>query len=227
MIVGISGGDFPTRGFLDAYDPQTGSGVWRFYTVPGPGEPGSETWPGAEAMARGGGGDVGDRQLRPELNLLYWGTGNPNPLYYGDDRKGSNLYTASIIAIDADTGKLKWYHQFTPARHPRLGLEPRAGAGRAADRRPAAQGRDGGQSERVLLRVRSRHRQAARRQAVQRHHLGARARRQRPSDRPQRRQQGLPARSVGQHQLHAAVLRSRRAGCSSSPCARRAPTTCR
>jgi alcohol dehydrogenase (cytochrome c) len=114
VIVGVSGGDFPTRGFLDAYDPQTGARVWRFYTVPAPGEPGSETWPGSESMARGGGATWVTGSYDPELNLLYWGTGNPNPLYYGDDRKGSNLYTASIIAIDAATGTLKWYHQFTP-----------------------------------------------------------------------------------------------------------------
>ena len=114
VIVGISGGDFPTRGFLDAYDPQTGERVWRFWTVPGPGEPGSETWPTAEAAARGGGATWVTGSYDPELNLLYWGTGNPNPLYYGEDRKGSNLYTASIIAIDAATGTLKWYHQFTP-----------------------------------------------------------------------------------------------------------------
>jgi len=114
VIVGISGGDFPTRGFLDAYDPETGKRIWRFYTVPGPGEAGSDTWPGADVMARGGGATWVTGAYDPELNLIYWGTGNPNPLYYGDDRKGTNLYTASIIAIDADTGTLKWYHQFTP-----------------------------------------------------------------------------------------------------------------
>jgi alcohol dehydrogenase (cytochrome c) len=114
VIVGISGGDFPTRGFLDAYDPRTGARLWRFYTVPAPGEPGSETWPTSEAMARGGGATWVTGSYDPELNLLYWGTGNPSPLYYGENRKGSNLYTASIIAVDADTGKLKWYHQFTP-----------------------------------------------------------------------------------------------------------------
>jgi alcohol dehydrogenase (cytochrome c) len=114
VIVGISGGDFPTRGFLDAYDPETGARVWRFYTVPLPGEPGSETWPTAESAARGGGATWVTGSYDPDLNLLYWGTGNPSPLYYGNDRRGSNLYTASIIAIDASTGTLKWYHQFTP-----------------------------------------------------------------------------------------------------------------
>jgi alcohol dehydrogenase (cytochrome c) len=114
VIMGISGGDFPTRGFLDAYDAQSGKRVWRFYTVPGAGDAGSETWPNPDVMARGGGATWVTGVYDPELNLLYWGTGNPNPLYYGEDRKGSNLYTASIIALDADTGALKWYHQFTP-----------------------------------------------------------------------------------------------------------------
>jgi alcohol dehydrogenase (cytochrome c) len=114
VIVGISGGDFPTRGFIDAYDPRTGARIWRFYTVPGPGEPGSETWPAADVMARGGGATWVTGSYDPELNTIYWGTGNPNPLYYGDDRKGTNLYTASIVALDADTGTLKWTFQFSP-----------------------------------------------------------------------------------------------------------------
>jgi alcohol dehydrogenase (cytochrome c) len=114
VVVGISGGDFPTRGFIDAYDPMTGARRWRFYTVPGPGEPGSETWPASEAMARGGGATWVTGSYDPELNTLYWGTGNPNPLYYGEDRKGTNLYTASIVALDAGTGQLKWTFQFSP-----------------------------------------------------------------------------------------------------------------
>jgi alcohol dehydrogenase (cytochrome c) len=115
VIVGISGGDYPTRGFLDAYDPTNGKRIWRFYTVPGAGEPGSETWPASpELLARGGGATWVTGSYDPELNTLYWGTGNPNPDYYGEDRKGENLYTCSLIAIDADTGKLKWHYQFTP-----------------------------------------------------------------------------------------------------------------
>jgi alcohol dehydrogenase (cytochrome c) len=115
LIVGSSGGDYPTRGFLDAYDPATGKRIWRFNTVPGPGEPGSETWPASpEPIARGGGTTWVVGSYDPELNTLYWGTGNPNPDYYGDDRKGDNLYTCSLIAIDPDTGQLKWYYQFTP-----------------------------------------------------------------------------------------------------------------
>jgi alcohol dehydrogenase (cytochrome c) len=115
VIVGISGGEYPTRGFLDAYDPQTGARIWRFYTVPAPGEPGSDTWPSSpEVLARGGGGTWMTGSYDPELNVLYWGTGNPNPDYWGAGRKGDNLYTNSLIAIDAGTGTLKWHYQFTP-----------------------------------------------------------------------------------------------------------------
>jgi alcohol dehydrogenase (cytochrome c) len=115
VIVGISGGEYPTRGFLDAYDPKTGARVWRFYTVPGPGEPGSETWPpSAEVLARGGGGTWMTGSYDPDLNLLYWGTGNPNPDYWGSGRTGDNLFTNSLIAIDAGTGTPKWHYQFTP-----------------------------------------------------------------------------------------------------------------
>ena len=115
VIVGISGGEYPTRGFIDAYDPTTGDRIWRFYTVPSPGEFGSETWPDdPEVMARGGGGTWMTGSFDPELNLIYWGTGNPNPDYYGEKREGDNLFTNSILAIEADTGTLRWHYQFTP-----------------------------------------------------------------------------------------------------------------
>jgi alcohol dehydrogenase (cytochrome c) len=114
VIMGNSGGDMGTRGFLDAYDAKTGERVWRFYTVPLAGEPGSETWREAEKRPPRGGATWVTGSYDPELNLLYWGTGNPNPNYYGEDRLGDNLYTASIIALDADTGKLRWHYQFTP-----------------------------------------------------------------------------------------------------------------
>jgi alcohol dehydrogenase (cytochrome c) len=115
VIVGISGGEYPTRGFLDAYDPQTGARVWRLYTVPAPGEPGSETWPAApDVLARGGGGTWMTGTYDPELNLLYWGTGNPNPDYWGASRLGDNLFTGSLLAIDPDAGKVRWHYQFTP-----------------------------------------------------------------------------------------------------------------
>ncbi|HWN39786.1 MAG TPA: PQQ-dependent dehydrogenase, methanol/ethanol family [Gammaproteobacteria bacterium] len=114
VIVGISGGEYPTRGFVDAYDPATGKRVWRLYTVPAPGEPGSETWPNDVTAGRGGGGTWMTGSYDPSLGLLYWGTGNPNPTFNGADRGGDNLYTASLIAIEAATGKLRWHYQFTP-----------------------------------------------------------------------------------------------------------------
>jgi alcohol dehydrogenase (cytochrome c) len=114
VIVGNAGGDLPTRGFLDAYDPATGKRIWRFYTIPAAGEPGSETWSDAAVLPRGGGATWMTGSYDPEQNLIFWGTGNPQPDYYGLDRQGDNLYTASLIAVDADTGKLKWHFQFTP-----------------------------------------------------------------------------------------------------------------
>jgi alcohol dehydrogenase (cytochrome c) len=114
VIVGSSGGEFPTRGFIAAYKADTGEQVWRFHTIPEPGAPGSETWPSADAMANGGGAAWVTGSYDPESNLVFWGTGNPSPDYYGDDRKGDNLYTCAIVALDADTGELRWHYQFTP-----------------------------------------------------------------------------------------------------------------
>ena len=114
VIVGSSGGENPTRGFIQAFDAKTGKPLWRFYTIPAPGEKGSETWPSNEAAARGGAAAWVTGTYDPELNLIYYGTGNPNPDYYGEERKGDNLYTCSIVALDPDTGQLKWYYQFTP-----------------------------------------------------------------------------------------------------------------
>jgi alcohol dehydrogenase (cytochrome c) len=113
IIVGIGGADEGTRGFIDAFDAETGKQSWRFWTVPGPGEPGNETWAG-NSWQQGGGSTWLTGTYDPELNLLYWGTGNPAPDLLGDVRKGDNLYTASVVAIDADTGKPRWHYQFTP-----------------------------------------------------------------------------------------------------------------
>jgi alcohol dehydrogenase (cytochrome c) len=113
VIVGVAGGEYANRGFIDAYDPADGKRVWRFYTIPAPGEPGSETWKG-DIWARGGGPTWLTGTYDPALNLLYWGTGNPNPDWDGDSRPGDNLYTGSLVALDADTGKLKWHYQYTP-----------------------------------------------------------------------------------------------------------------
>ena len=113
VIAGSSGGDEGVRGFLAAYDQATGREVWRFWTVPAPGEPGSETWQGG-GIAHPGAATWLTGTYDPELDTLYWPTGNPTPDLYGDDRLGDNLYSDSILALDAKTGKLKWYFQFTP-----------------------------------------------------------------------------------------------------------------
>jgi alcohol dehydrogenase (cytochrome c) len=113
VIVGIAGGEFANRGFIDAYDPISARRLWRFYTVPAPGEKGSETWP-ADLLARGGGPTWLTGTYDPTLNLLYWGTGNPNPDWDGESRPGDNLYTGSLLALDPDTGTLRWHYQFTP-----------------------------------------------------------------------------------------------------------------
>jgi alcohol dehydrogenase (cytochrome c) len=113
IVVGISGGDHGTRGFLDAYDPITGRRMWRTYTVPAPGEPGSETWKG-DSYKTGGAPTWLTGSYDPALNLLYWGTGNPGPLWNNDGRPGDNLYTCSLLAIDPTNGKIKWHFQFTP-----------------------------------------------------------------------------------------------------------------
>ena len=113
VLIGIAGAEFGIRGFIDAYDADTGKRVWRFWTVAGEGEPGRETWFG-DSWKRGGGSTWITGTYDPELNLVYWGSGNPGPDLNGDVRKGDNLYTGSLVALDADTGKLKWHYQFTP-----------------------------------------------------------------------------------------------------------------
>ena len=113
VLIGIAGAEFGTRGFVDAYDAETGKRAWRFWTVAGEGEPGSQTW-GADSWKRGGGSTWITGTYDAELNLTYWGTGNPGPDLNGDVRPGDNLYTCSLVALDAGTGKLKWHYQFTP-----------------------------------------------------------------------------------------------------------------
>jgi alcohol dehydrogenase (cytochrome c) len=113
VISGVSGGDEGIRGFLDAYRASTGERVWRFWTVPAPGEPGSETWIG-RAIEHGCAATWLTGTYDPESRLLYWPTGNPCPDYNGDERKGDNLYSSSVLALEADTGRLRWHYQFTP-----------------------------------------------------------------------------------------------------------------
>jgi alcohol dehydrogenase (cytochrome c) len=113
VITGIAGGEYGVRGFLDAYDQKTGERRWRFWTIPEPGQPGSETWSG-NAWKTGGGPTWLTGSFDVEQNLIIWGTGNPSPDWNGDVRPGDNLYSDSAIALDADTGKLKWHFQFVP-----------------------------------------------------------------------------------------------------------------
>ena len=113
VIAGVSGGDEGVRGFLDAYKASTGEHAWRFWTIPAPGEPGSETWSG-RALEHGCGSTWLTGTYDPDARLLYWPTGNPCPDYNGDERKGDNLYTADVVALDPTAGKLRWYYQFTP-----------------------------------------------------------------------------------------------------------------
>jgi alcohol dehydrogenase (cytochrome c) len=113
VLVGTSGGDDGVRGFLAAFDSLSGKLAWRLWTIPGPGEFGSSSWPG-DSYLHGGGTAWMPGTYDPELNTLYWGTSNASPDYDGSVRPGDDLYTASLLAIDPDTGKLKWYFQFTP-----------------------------------------------------------------------------------------------------------------
>ena len=113
VLVGTSGGDDGVRGFLAAYNAETGKLAWRLWTIPGPGEFGSSSWPG-DAYLHGGGTTWMPGTYDPELNTIYWGTSNASPDYDGAVRPGDDLYTSCLLAIDPDTGKLKWYFQFTP-----------------------------------------------------------------------------------------------------------------
>src|SRR5438552_1096099 len=113
VIVGMAGAEYGVRGFLDAYDAGTGKRLWRFWTVPGPGEPGHQSWFG-DSWKTGGATTWLTGSFDPGTNLLYWGTGNPGPDFIGDARAGDNLYSDCLIALEADTGKLKWSFQFVP-----------------------------------------------------------------------------------------------------------------
>jgi alcohol dehydrogenase (cytochrome c) len=113
LVTGLSGAEFGIRGFLDGYDPETGKRLWRRHTIPAPGEKGSETWPKNNAWATGGGSTWITGSYDPQLDLMYWGTGNAAP-WNPDSRPGDNLYTASVIAVRPKTGEIAWHYQLVP-----------------------------------------------------------------------------------------------------------------
>ncbi len=113
VVTGIAGGEFGIRGFLDAYDAKTGTLEWRTHTIPGPDHPDNRSWAG-DSWRTGGSPTWITGSYDPELDLIYWGTGNPGPDYNGDVRGGDNLYADSVLALDGDTGEMSWYFQFTP-----------------------------------------------------------------------------------------------------------------
>ncbi|MGD9600296.1 MAG: pyrroloquinoline quinone-dependent dehydrogenase [Gammaproteobacteria bacterium] len=113
VIIGIAGGEYGVRGFIDAYDVATGKRLWRRYTIPAEGEPGVETWAG-DSYKTGGGPAWTTGTYDAEKRVLYWAVGNPSPDWNGDTREGDNLYTNALLALDPDTGDLKWHFQFTP-----------------------------------------------------------------------------------------------------------------
>ena len=125
IVVGVGGGEYGIRGFVAAYDARTGKEAWRFHTIPAPNEPGGDTWQACppsqgasycdpEAWKHGGGSVWVTGSYDPALNLTYWGVGNAGPDWNNTQRPGDNLYTDSVVALDADTGRLKWHYQFTP-----------------------------------------------------------------------------------------------------------------
>ena len=114
VITGVSGDDLDVPGYIESHDPETGARQWRWYSHPQPGEPEAKTWPNVEAMLHGGGMTWSASSYDPDLNLLYFGTGNPQPVIAGKAREGDNLYTESIIALNPDDGKMAWYFQVSP-----------------------------------------------------------------------------------------------------------------
>ena len=120
VITGVAGGEYGIRGFLDAYDAKTGERLWRFYTIPGEGEVGNDSW-GGDSWRRGGAPTWLTGSYDPELDLLYWGTGNPSPDWNGDVRPGDNLYANSVVALDPESGTASLAPPVHATRHPRLG----------------------------------------------------------------------------------------------------------
>ena len=152
LISGMAGGEFTTRGFLDGWDPETGKKLWRRYTIPAPGEPGSETWPkDSDAWMQGGGPTWRSGSYDPQLDLVYWGTGNAEP--YDPRPRGAldSLYTSSVLAIRPKTGEIACYFQYTPNDvYDVDGIDEHVLADIRVDGQ-TAQGDDPGEQERLSL----------------------------------------------------------------------------
>ena len=190
VLVGMGGGEYGIRGYVAAYDARTGKEVWRFHTVPAPGEPGSETWSG-DTWKTGGGSIWLTPSYDPELNLTYWGVGNPGPDWNPDQRPGDNLYTDSVIAVDADTGALRWHYQFTPNDAYDYDAVQIAVLADITWRGHADQGDAVGEPQRQLLRARSRRTASScRGNAVRESELDERIRRERAARSRRRSRRG-------------------------------------
>ena len=179
VIVGMAGGEHAISGFLDAYDAETGKRLWRFNTIPQPGEPNFGTWAG-DSWKTGGVATWNNGSYDPETNTVFWGTSNPWPDYNGDFRAGDNLYSCSVLALDPDTGKLKWHYQFTPhdthdwdATQIPILLD-------ALVPRPRPQVAGVGRPQRLLLPARPQQRRVSARQELREADLGEGLRRQGP-----------------------------------------------
>ena len=222
IISGVSGGEHGANGFVAAHDQETGREVWRFWTVPKPGEPGSETWQGKD-IEHGGAPTWFTGSYDPALDIVYWPTGNPGKEYNGDDRQGDNLYANSILALERKTGRLQVVLPVHAARPLGLGRHPDLRARRRRLGRAAAPADAARRPQRVLLRLRSRDRQAAAGESVrQEPDLGERHRRRRPADQA--------AQSGADRQPARRSVRRRTARPTGSPrrsTRRRASTTCR
>ncbi len=152
VISGVSGGDEGVRGFVAAYRIADGKPAWRFWTIPKPGEPLSETWQG-KALVHGCASTWLTGTYDPELDLVFWPTGNPCPDFNGDERLGDNLYSDSVLALERASGKLRWYFQFTPHDRLRLGCPADTHGDRRRLEGSTAQAAGASQPQRVLLRA--------------------------------------------------------------------------